>query len=56
MKLGLLSLLTVIFVVCKLLNVIDWSWWLIFAPTILNVLLIPVFFILAVIVAVLKDE
>ena len=56
MKIGFLNLLTVIFVACKLLSVIDWSWWLVFAPTILNVLLLPVFFLFAVIGAVLKDE
>lgn len=29
---GLLELLTVLFVTLKLLAVIDWSWWLVFAP------------------------
>jgi hypothetical protein len=26
------SLLTLIFVVAKLFNIIDWSWWLVFSP------------------------
>jgi hypothetical protein len=32
MKLGLLGILTVIFVVSKLAGWIDWSWWLVFLP------------------------
>lgn len=32
MKLGFLSLLTIIFVIAKLVHVINWSWWLVFAP------------------------
>lgn len=55
MKIGFLNLLTIIFVGCKLFSVIDWSWWLVFAPTILNVLLLPVFFVIAVASKVLKD-
>ena len=30
--LGLFGILTVIFVICKLAGVIDWSWWLVFLP------------------------
>lgn len=55
MKIGFLNLLTIIFVIGKLFSVIDWSWWLVFAPTILNVLLLPVFIIIAAIGAALKD-
>lgn len=29
---GILETLTVIFIVLKLLGVIDWSWWLVWAP------------------------
>lgn len=29
---GLLETLTVIFIVLKLCGVIDWSWWLVWAP------------------------
>ncbi len=31
--LGLLSVLTIIFVVLKLVGVIDWSWWWVLSPT-----------------------
>lgn len=32
MKLGLFGLLTIIFVICKIAGIIDWSWWLVFLP------------------------
>ncbi len=34
---GILGVLTVIFIVLKLLNVIDWSWWLVFLPSFIAV-------------------
>ncbi|WP_057766085.1 hypothetical protein [Companilactobacillus tucceti] len=37
--LGFLELLTLIFVVAKLLSFITWSWWLVFLPIILKVVL-----------------
>ncbi len=36
---GFLELLTLIFVVAKLLSFITWSWWLVFLPIIFKVLL-----------------
>lgn len=35
--LGLSSVLTVIFVVLKLVGVIDWSWWWIFSPLLIDI-------------------
>ena len=32
MKLGFLSILTLIFITLKLTNVITWSWWLVLLP------------------------
>jgi hypothetical protein len=32
-----LSTLTIVFIVLKLTNVIDWSWWGVFSPTIFEV-------------------
>ena len=34
--LGLTSVLTIIFVVLKLVGVIDWSWWWVFSPTLID--------------------
>lgn len=38
--LGLLDVLTVVFVVLKLVGVIDWSWWWVVSPTLINIGLI----------------
>lgn len=42
-----LNLLTVLFVGLKLANIINWSWWLIILPTIINILL-PIILIIVV--------
>ncbi|MGJ8731388.1 hypothetical protein ACRW9N_13165 [Listeria aquatica] len=34
---GLLEILTIIFVICKLIGVISWSWWLVFLPEIIAI-------------------
>lgn len=34
---GILEVLTIIFVVLKLVGVITWSWWIVFLPTIVSV-------------------
>lgn len=36
---GLCEVLTIIFVICKLLGIITWSWWLVFLPEIVAVTL-----------------
>lgn len=37
MRLGLPNILTIIFVIAKILGYIDWSWWLVFLPTLVSV-------------------
>lgn len=39
MKLGFCHILTLIFVIAKLTNYIDWSWWWVFAPLIIGTVL-----------------
>lgn len=36
---GLLSVLTVVFVVLRLVHVIDWSWWWVLSPSIISVVI-----------------
>lgn len=36
---GILSVLTIIFAIAKLLGFIAWSWWLVFTPLIIEVLI-----------------
>lgn len=49
MIMGAFNYLTVLLVAAKLLDLIDWSWWLVFAPTLLltaiSVMVIAVAFI-----------
>ena len=34
--LGFVSILTIIFVIAKLLGVVKWSWWVVFSPMLLS--------------------
>ena len=43
-EIGLPNILTLIFVVAKLVGLIDWSWWLVFLPT-WGTLLVAIVFI-----------
>jgi len=54
MKLSLPTVLTLIFLVLKLTHVVSWSWWLVFLPTIIQVVLISVLFVSLVIMAALE--
>jgi hypothetical protein len=38
--LGLTSVLTIIFIVLKLLDVISWSWWWVFSPLWIELILV----------------
>ena len=48
---GLPTILTVIFVIAKLAGVIEWSWWIVFLPTIIPLAL---WFILIVILIIIN--
>jgi hypothetical protein len=50
---GLGTLLTVIFIVLKLTDLIDWSWFWVFFPIILNIGLILLFLTIAVLAALI---
>ena len=55
MKLGIIQftfILTIIFVIAKLINVIAWSWWLIFLPAIIGagISVLIIFLLLAIMV------
>lgn len=42
---GLAEVLTITFVVLKLTGVIDWSWWLVFLPEIIVLVLLALWFL-----------
>ena len=52
-EMGFLEVLTIIFVVLKLTSVIDWSWWLIFSPMYVAIVLYTV--IIAIQIRVWKN-
>lgn len=35
--LGILSILTIIFVIAKITGFLNWSWWLVFAPLLVSI-------------------
>lgn len=51
---GFLGLLQIVFIVLKLLEVINWSWWLVFIPTYIGAGLFIIAIIFVIIIA-LKD-
>lgn len=48
----ILHLLTLLFIGLKLTNFIDWSWWLVLAPSIISVAFVFLAFMIALVVAV----
>ena len=42
-----LNLLTLLFVGAKLFDAIDWSWWVVLSPTLLNVVVVLGFIVFA---------
>lgn len=48
------GLLQVAFIVLKLCNVINWSWWLVLLPTIISGGLVVLLFILSVVLTFIK--
>lgn len=55
-KIGFLSILTIIFVVAKLLGLIQWSWLLVFAPTLIGIGLWILLMVVALVIVAVSDE
>ena len=53
---GFTGLLTIVFIVLKLCNVINWSWWWVLSPIWISVSLIVVIFIVVMVVLMIKDR
>lgn len=49
---GFLGLLTIVFIVLKLLNVISWSWWWVLSPLWIPVALGIVIWLIACVIAI----
>ena len=50
-----LSTLTLILITLKVLNIIDWSWWLVFSPVLLLLVFVLVLLIIYTIGELLKE-
>ena len=50
MKIGFLGLLTLIFVIAKITGYITWSWWLVFSPVFVFLIIVAGIITLAVLV------
>ena len=48
--LGVCDVLAVVFIVLKLIGVIDWSWWWVLAPVWIPVIIVVIVFIVAIII------
>ena len=48
---GFAGLLTIVFVLLKAFNVVDWSWWIVFLPVIISVGILLIVGIIAFIIA-----
>jgi len=55
-NLNFFHLLTLVFVAAKLFNVIDWSWWLVLAPTLAPLVLLIVGLIIGFIYLYFKQD
>jgi amino acid permease len=45
MEVGFLGLLQIVFITLKVLNIISWSWWIVFIPLYIEIALIAIIFI-----------
>lgn len=54
--LGFLNILTLIFVIAKVLGLVTFSWWLVFMPTLIQVAVVMLVFVVVLIVAASEDS
>lgn len=54
-NLSLCNLLTVVFIVLKLCHVIDWSWWWVVSPTLLQLALALALIVFGMVVEIRKQ-
>lgn len=52
----MMSMLTLIFVVAKVLGLVTFSWWLVFLPTLIQLAFVLLMLVVALIIAVTEDS
>jgi hypothetical protein len=59
MRVGIIQftfILTIIFVIAKLMGVVDWSWWLIFLPAIIGAGISVLIIFLLLVIMVMAEQ
>ncbi|ADP69213.1 hypothetical protein [Leuconostoc pseudomesenteroides] len=56
MKLGLFSILTILFILLKVFNVVAWSWLIVFSPLIIGVILWLLLLVLLIFIEATADR
>lgn len=51
---GFLGLLTIVFIVLKLTNYIDWSWFWVLSPTLIPIIVLGIFLVFIGILAIIS--
>lgn len=54
--LSFLNILTLVFVIAKLLGLVTFSWWLVFMPTLIQVAVVVIVLVVVMIVAASEDS
>lgn len=54
--LSFLNMLTLIFVIAKVLGLVTFSWWLVFMPTLIQVAIVLIMLVVVLIAAVAEDS
>lgn len=54
--LGLASVLTIVFIILKLVGVINWSWWWVLSPLWINAILVVLVIVVILLVVVALDK
>ncbi|MDT2844673.1 hypothetical protein [Vagococcus lutrae] len=54
--LSFLNMLTLIFVIAKVLGLVTFSWWLVFMPTLIQVAVVMLVFVVVMIIAASEDS
>lgn len=54
--LSFLNILTLVFVIAKLLGLVTFSWWLVFMPTLIQVAIVLIMLVVVLIAAVAEDS
>ena len=53
---GFTGLLTIVFIVLKLIGVIKWSWWWVLSPALIGIALAILLFVIGIVLTIIVDK